>query len=51
MYKIQHPTTAIEHMNLHTLKLNANLDLIVAMTTVKDFITAGGSDATPPSVV
>jgi hypothetical protein len=27
------------------------LDLIVAMTTVKDFITAGGSDATPPSVV
>ncbi len=35
----------------HELKLNANLDLIVAMTTVKDFITAGGSDATPPSVV
>jgi hypothetical protein len=50
------PTYPLNKVSGHFMALRRDrlihiLNIIVAMPTVKDFITAGGSDATPPSVV
>jgi hypothetical protein len=48
-----HPLNKVSghFMSLRWDRLIHILNIIVAMPTVKDFVAAGGSDATPPSVV
>jgi len=48
-----HPLNKVSghFMALRRDRLIHILNIIVAMPTIKDFIAAGGPDATPPSVV